>query len=296
MISLADLSALHEEHKDALNHPVEPVTVDGVTIGDDEVALMGCVNLSQDSWYRISIAVDTADAIRLGRVQAAEGAAIIDLGAEASDAAAARVGATEQERQLVPVVEALAEDTLVSVESYQPSVVRACLAAGARVLNLTGREHEDEMLTLAAEYDAMVVLCYGTRANVREDGGMPLDGDPFPTLVEHFGSRLEHARSLGVDKLVIDPGLGFHYRNLLDPMTRARFQMQVLAQSFRLRPLGVPVLNVLPNPHNPFGDQYRMAEGFYGVFAALGGSHVLRVHEVPHLRVMLSALDRLTVR
>lgn len=296
MISLADLSALHTEHQDAFGHRVEPVSVGGVTIGDDQVALMGCVNLSQDSWYRISIAVDTGDAIRLGRVQAAEGAAIIDLGAEASDAAAGRVGAAEQVRQLVPVVEALAAETVVSVESYQPSVVRACLAAGARVLNLTGRQDEEEMLELAAEYGAMVVLCYGTRANVREDGGVPLEGDPFPALVDHFGSRLEHARSLGADKLVIDPGLGFHYRNLLDPMTRARFQMQVLAQSFRLRPLGVPVLNALPNPHDPFGDQYRMAEGFYGVFAAMGGSHALRVHEVAHLRVVLAALARLTVR
>lgn len=296
MISLADLSALHAEHSDALDHPVQPVTVENVTLGEGETALMGCVNLSQDSYYRISIAVDTADAIRLGRVQAAEGAVIIDLGAEASDASAARVDAAEQERQLVPVVEALAEETLVSVESYQPSVVRACLAAGARVLNLTGREHEEEMLELAAAYDAMVVLCYGTRDNVREDGGMPLEGDPFPALVEHFGARLEHARSLGADKLVVDPGLGFHYRNLLDPITRARFQMRVLTQSFRLRPLGVPVLNVLPNPHDPFGDQYRVAEGFYGVFAALGGSQILRVHEVAHLRVVLRALERLSVR
>ena len=152
------------------------------------------------------------------------------------------------------------------------------------------------MLELAAEHDALVVLCYGERANVREDGAMPLAADPMPALVDHFGARLTHARSRGAHRLVVDPGLGFHYRNLLDPLTRARFQLQVLTQSFRLRPLGVPLLNVLPNPHDPFGDQYRTAEGFYGVFAALGGSHVLRVHEVAHLRVVLRALEQLTVR
>jgi phosphoribosylaminoimidazolecarboxamide formyltransferase/IMP cyclohydrolase len=46
---------------------------------------------------------------------------------------------------------------VVSVETYEPDVVRACLDAGARILNMTGREHEDEMLALAAEYDAAVV-------------------------------------------------------------------------------------------------------------------------------------------
>lgn len=296
MISLPDLASLHAEHADSWAHPVDPVRVGDVVIGDGRPTLMGCVNLSQDSYYRTSIAVDAEDAVRMARVQAAEGAAIIDLGAEASDAAAARVSPEDQAQQLVPVVKALAREAVVSVETYEPSVVRACLSAGAQVLNLTGRQHEEEMLDLAAEHDAAVVLCFGERANVREEGAVPLDGDPFPVLLDHFSRRLDDARSRGVTKIVIDPGIGFHYRNLLDPMTRAGFQMRVLSQAFRLRPLGVPVLNVLPNTHDLFGDQYRLAEGFYGTFAALGGSHLLRVHEVAHLRVVLGALQRLSLR
>jgi len=301
VISLAELAALHAEHADALACPVTPVTIDGpgaapVVIGDDAVTLMGCVNLSRDSSYRESIAVSTADAVRMGRVQAAQGAAIIDLGAEASDEHACRVTADAQVRQLVPVVERLAEEAVVSVETYHPTVVRACLDAGARVLNLTGRRHEEQMLDLAAEHDAAVVLCYGERANVREDEAVPDDADPVPALLAHFAGRLEQARRHGVHRVVIDPGLGFHYRNLVDPFVRARHQTRVLAQTFRLRPLGVPVLNILPTTHDLFGDEYRHAEGFYGVLAALGGSHLLRVHEVANLRVVLSAMRTLEIR
>ena len=80
------------------------------------------------------------------------------------------------------------------------------------------------------------------------------------------------------------------------PSARARHQARVLAQTFQLRPLGVPVCNVLPHTYDLFGDEFRKAEGFYGVLAALGGSHLLRIHEVAHLRVVLRAMAELEVR
>ena len=300
MISLADLAALQNAHGDSWAASVAPVVLDGphgsVVIGDGPVTLMGCVNLSRDSTYRESVATSPADAVRMGRIQVAQGAAIIDLGAESSNARAARVTVADQIATLVPAVKGLASEAIVSVETYEPEVVRACLDAGAGILNMTGRQHEDEMLALAAEYDAAVVMCFGTTTNVREIADVPPDSDPMPVLLDHFAPRLTHARSLGVSKVVVDPGMGFYYGNLVDPMTRARHQSRVLAQTFRLRPLGVPVCNVLPHTYDIFGDEFRKAEGFYAMFAALGGAHLLRIHEVAHLRVVLRALEDLAVR
>ena len=145
MITLADLAALHAEHGASWDSPVTPVVLDGprgqVSIGDGPVTLMGCINLSSDSTYRESVATGPADAVRMGRVQAAQGAALIDLGAESSNARAARVSAADQIATLVPAVKELAAEAIVSVETYEPEVVRACLDAGARVLNMTGRQH-----------------------------------------------------------------------------------------------------------------------------------------------------------
>ena len=300
MITLADLAALQDAHGDAWGSPVTPVVLDGprgpVVIGDGPVTLMGCVNLSRDSTYRESVATSPDDAVRMGRIQAAQGAAILDLGAESSNARAARVSADDQIATLVPAVKGLAAQAVVSVETYEPAVVRAALEAGARILNMTGREHEDEMLELAGEYDAAVVMCFGETANVREIADVPPDADPVPVLLDHFAPRIAHARSLGVDKVVIDPGMGFYYGNLVDPPTRARHQARVLAQGFRLRPLGVPVCNAVPHTYDIFGDEFRKAEGFYGVIAALGGTHLVRTHEVAHLRVVLRALAELEVR
>ncbi len=300
MITLADLAHLQHAHGEAWDSRSPRSSCRGraapVTIGDGPVTLMGCVNLSRDSTYRESVATSPSDAVRMGRVQAAQGAAIIDLGAESSNATAARVGVDDQVARLVPAVKGLAEEAVVSVETYEPEVVRACLDAGARILNMTGREHEDEMLALAAEYDAAVVLCFGETANVREISDVPPDADPVPVLLDHFAPRIAHARDLGVDKVVIDPGMGFFYGNLVDPLTRARHQTKVLAQGFRLRPLGVPVCNAVPHSFDVFGDEFRKGEGFYAVFAALGGTHLVRTHEVAHLRVVLRGLAELGVR
>ena len=86
MISLSALAALHSEYADDLARTVEPVSVAGVTIGGAEPVLMGTVNLSRDSTYRESIAVSTEAAIRMARTQVAQGAPIVDLGAESSNA------------------------------------------------------------------------------------------------------------------------------------------------------------------------------------------------------------------
>lgn len=295
MITLADLAALHEQYADDLARPVAPVRVgDDVVLEDGLPALMGVVNLSRDSTYRESIAASTEAAVRKGRVQTEQGARIIDLGAEASGDDADRVGPDEQLEKLLPVVQQLSRHTVVSVETYRPPVVRAVLDAGARMINLTGREDEDEMLAAVAEHDATVLMCFGTAANVREQDDLPQLPDVAPYLVDHFAARIKHARSLGVDKIVVDPGLGFTYPNLTG-LERARLQTRTVTQTFRLRSLGVPTASVLPHNLDIFEDEFRKAEGFFTVFAALGGVHLLRVHEVPHIRTVLRALDMLTV-
>jgi len=295
MISLSELAALYSEYADDLAVPVEPVTLGGVTIGGPAPVLMGTVNLSRDSTYRESVAVSTRSAIRMARTQVAQGAQVVDLGAESSTARAARIDGHGQRALLLPVVEALAEDCLVSVETYQPEVATACLAAGARVLNLTGRDGEDEMLACVASYDAAVILCFCEPTDVRAEAQHPTETDALPYLRDHFGPRIEHARSLGVSRIVVDPGLGFYYGNLVQPGVRVRHQAAVLGQCFRLRSLGVPVCNALPHAFDLFEDEFRKAEGFFAVLARLGGTDLFRTHEVAHVRAVLAAMDFLDV-
>lgn len=300
MISLRALADLVAEHGEHLDHAVAPFLVGKQVLDtDDRPALMGVVNLSRDSSYRESVASSRADAVRRGRVMVAQGAAFVDVGAESVDAGTARVAADQQTAQLVPVIEDLAAaGVATSVESYEPAVVAACLEAGAAVLNLTGSVDDEEVFGLAASHGASVVLCHveGNHArDLHDPADHPVGDDPFPAMLEQFERRVAHARALGVRSVAVDPGVGFGFRWLPDPADRARYQSAVLAQTFRLRGLGVPVCHALPSAVHLFGEEVRTAEGFFAVLAALGRTGIYRTHEVARVRAVLTALGDLSV-
>jgi dihydropteroate synthase len=297
VITLEALADLYQRHAPESGTPVGPLLVRDRSFDvDSRPVVLGCINLSRDSTYRESVAVSTESAIRRGRVLAAQGADVVDIGAESSTAKARRVGPDEQLEQLLPVVRPLASDgVLVSVETYHPHVARACLESGAVMVNYTGRAEQDEMFDVVAEHDATLLLCRVTGDNVREVSEVPLDEDPVPELVEHFGARVEQARARGVERIVLDPAMGFYYANLTDPEARVRHQTNVLLNTFRLSVLGLPVCHAVPHAFDLFEDEFRIAEGFFAVLAKLGGTTVFRTHEVPRVLAVLDAMRLLTV-
>jgi dihydropteroate synthase len=299
MISLRSLAAIAEKFSDELDLPVTPLSVgDHVFDVDSRPAVMGCVNLSRDSAYRESIAVSTESAVRKASILAAQGADFVDLGAESSQVRAARVAPEQQIRMLVPVVERLVDaGVLVSIETYAVPVVRACLAAGAQMVNLTGSENDDEIFDLIAQANATVVLCYsGTGATVREASDANLGVDPLGDLLEYFAVRVARARSRGTDRILLDPGLGFHYGNLTDPATRVRYQTEIMLNTFRLRRLGLPICHAMPTAFDLFEEQVGIAEAFFAIPAYLGRTSVYRVHEVARTTAVLGALQAINVR
>src|SRR5207244_5871393 len=114
---------------------------------------------------------------------------------------------------------------LVSVETYQPEVARACLEAGANILNLTGVDRADELYRMVAAHDAAVMLCYVQGRNVREVGDFNFSADPIALMQDYFARQIEIAARNGVERILLDPGLGFYYRNLQDSAVRVRHQM-----------------------------------------------------------------------
>ncbi len=213
------------------------------------------------------------------------------MGAESSLAHAARVDDGGQNSRLLPVIKGLrAAGILVSVETYQPKVARACLEAGANALNLTGTEGGEELFRLAAAHDAAVIICYVQGKNVREVGDFNFSADSTAMMEEYFARQIEMAIRGGAEKIIIDPGLGFYYRNLQDSAVRVRHQMTIFLNTFRLRRLGFPVCHALPHAFEYFGEEVRCAEPFFAVLAALGKTDLFRTHEVPRIKAVLDTL------
>jgi dihydropteroate synthase len=292
MLTLEHLAGLLEKNRAADRARVQEFSIGAKPFAfNSQPAVMGVVNLSADSWYRESVCLTAESAIQRGKVLAAQGADVIDVGAESTLAHAARVDDAAQNSKLIPVIKGLrTEKILVSVETYSPAVTRASLEAGASILNLTGTEVSDEIFKMVAAHDAAVIICFVQGKNVREVGDYDLSADPIPMLRDYFARQIEIAQRNGVEKIFIDPGLGFYYKNLQDSAVRVRHQMNIFLNTFRLRDLGFPVCHALPHAFDFFQDEVRCAEPFFAVLAALGKTDLFRTHEVPRIKAVLDTL------
>jgi dihydropteroate synthase len=292
VLKLEQLSDLLEKNRAAAAARVQEFSIGGRQFKfNSQPAIMGVVNLSPDSWYRESVCLSAEAAVQRGKILAAQGADIIDVGAESTLAHAARAGDAAQKSKLIPVIKQLrAAKILVSVETYSPAVTRASLEAGANILNLTGTAASKEIFKMVAAHNAAVIICYVAGKNAREVGDFDLSTDPIPILRDYFSRQIEIAQRNGVEKIFLDPGLGFYYRNLQDSALRVRHQMNVFLNTFRLRALGFPVCHALPHAFEFFQDEVRCAEPFFAVLAALGKTGLFRTHEVPRIRAVLETM------
>jgi dihydropteroate synthase len=292
MLKLENLAELLEKNRAAASVRVKEFSIGGKKFNfNSQPAIMGVINLSADSWYRESVCLSAEAAIQRGKILAAQGADIVDIGAESTLANAARANDELQKSKLIPVIKKLrAAKILVSVETYSAKVARASLEAGANILNLTGSANSKEIFKMAAAHDAAVIICYVQGKNVREVGDFDFSADPIEKMRDYFSRQIEIAQRNGVEKIFLDPGLGFYYRNLQDSAVRVRHQMNIFLNTFRLRTLGFPICHALPHAFEFFGDEVRCAEPFFAVLAALGKTDLFRTHEVPRIKAVLKTM------
>ena len=277
------LDSLLQAHRAAVGQAVRTFEIGGRPFDFNRYRyLVGVINLSTDSWYRESVCATTEEAVARAEQLHEDGADIIDVGAESTLPEAREADAAQQLDRLLPVVEALkARQLLVSVESYYPEVLEACARAGADIFNITGTRYGDDILRLAAGFDVAVILCYVQGDTVRNVSDFRMHDDMTEEVSDYFRSLTAHAAGLGVSKCLIDPGLGFYYRNLQDSSLRINYQLNTFLNCFRLHPLGYPTFNILPHAPEIFlEDERRSAEPFFSVLAMLGGTHVIRSHEI----------------
>lgn len=283
MLDFQILNTLLKAYPTALDKPVRAFRIGERWFDFNRCRyLVGVINLSTDSWYRESVCATTAEAIARAEMLHADGADMIDIGAESTLPQARRADIEQQLDKLLPVVEALkARHMLVSIESYYPEVLDACAKAGADVFNLTGTRYGDDVFALAAKHDVAVILCYVQGATVRDVADFRLHDDMLAEVSRYFRALTARAEQCGVSKCFIDPGLGFYYENLQDSRKRINYQLNTFVQCFRLHELGYPTFNILPHAPEIFlEDERRAAEPFFSVLAFLGGTHVIRSHEI----------------
>ncbi len=288
MINPDYLLNLWRAHESALTAPVRIVRLPRHRLTfEDRAYQMGVINLSKDSSYRESICLSVNQARYRARRMQLEGAALVDIGAESTGVTAARVSAAQQGDLLWPVIDNLHELGIpLSVETYYPEVAEVALAKGAAVINLTGRNDDEAIFRLVARHDAGLILCYTAGQDARDHAGLPSRDELIEMQMEFFRSQLTRAERYGLERIWIDPGVGF-YNNLPDGRARVAFQIENVLQGFRFRELGWPICLTLPSPVAMFKEEVRSAETCFAVLAVLSKANIVRSHEVARVQPVL---------
>ena len=174
--------------------------------------IMGILNATPDSFSGGGkfLAVETAVARGLQMVE--EGADIIDIGGESTRPGAKPVQTLEEIERTVPVIGKLREktDALISIDTQKAAVARAAVAAGADIINDISALADPEMVKVAAETGAGLVLMHmqGTPETMQND---PRYDDVVSNVWNFLEERMAFAIERGVapEQIALDPGIGF---------------------------------------------------------------------------------------
>ncbi|MDX9867649.1 MAG: dihydropteroate synthase [Kiritimatiellia bacterium] len=257
--------------------------------------VMGIVNVTPDSFSDGGLYADPERAIAHGLRLAAEGAELLDVGGESTRPGAEEVGAEEEARRVVPVIQALAGrgGVPVSVDTRHAAVARAALEAGACAVNDVRPFTEDaEMVRLVRDSGAGVVLTH-MRGTPRTMSGLAQYGDVVGEVEAMLRDALTRAAECGIgrERILLDPGIGFakdtaHSIALLAATARLARLGPLLVGASRKRFLG----EVCGEP-----DARERAGGSVGaaVWCALHGAAVVRAHDVKATRQALAVVRRL---
>jgi len=250
--------------------------------------LLGVINVTPDSFSDGGRYLDPEAALARARELVAEGADILDLGAESTRPGAEPVPLEEEMKRLLPVLEAVLElGVPVSVDTRKPEVAEAALRLGAHMINDTSGFAREEMAELAARYGVPLVIMHTPDPDPRR----MMDAARYLDVVAEVRAFLlkmaRRAERLGARQVVIDPGFGFGKKR--------EHNLALLSRLSELSGLGYPLLVGLSRKRligeltgvEPADERVCGSVGAH-LAAARRGARLIRVHDVAAHRQALA--------
>ncbi len=270
----------------------------------ERTLVMGILNVTPDSFSGDGRFPDVPAAIERGRAIEAEGADIVDIGAESTRPGSQRVSASEELERLLPVLEGLRSriSVPISVDTYKPQVAARAIAAGAEIINFPALTPILEMAEVVRDGGGALVAMHA-RGQPESMHQLPALGDVVGEVLAGLRALRDAALAAGVcpESLVLDPGFGFG--------KNGDENYALLAGLARLHELGCPLLagtsrkafigRTLGQPasagqQRPLGAHPRAWGTAAAVaFAAIAGAHIVRVHDVAEMSQVVRVADRI---
>jgi len=261
---------------------------------------MGILNVTPDSFSDGGLYRDPRRAVLQGLALVAAGADLVDIGGESTRPGAGAPGVAEELDRVIPVVEGLraSSDVLISVDTSEPAVMTAAVAAGADMLNDVRALQRPGALAAAAAAGLPVCLMHmqGTPATMQQ---APAYGDVVAEVLAFLLERVAACVAAGLPRasLILDPGFGFgktlgHNVALLhglDQLVKTGFP--ILAGLSRKSMIGQLAGDKQGAPADRLGGSVALA-----LVARARGARIVRVHDVATTVQAFRVMDGLESR
>jgi dihydropteroate synthase len=257
--------------------------------------VMGILNTTPDSFFDGGSFYEPQSALQRIDEMIEQGADIIDVGGQSTRPGAEPISVEEELSRVVPVLEAAIPrfpNTLFSIDTTRYEVALETNRLGVHIINdVSGLQKEPRFAELCAEFDMALIIMHskGEPKTMQEN---PSYDDVLGEVVEFLDKQVSYARRIGVQSIIIDPGIGFG--KTLD------HNLEILSQLKVLQRWGSPILvgasrkSIIGSILNNRPLEGRLAGTLALHYDALvRGAKILRVHDIQEAKDIILVYNAL---
>ena len=266
----------HSEKKKPLKYKI------GKNVFDFKFAyVMGILNITPDSFSDGGLFIDKEEAINYALEMIESGADIIDIGGESTRPGSEQASESEELERVIPVIDGILKsraEAILSIDTTKANVAMEALKNGALVVNdISGGTFEPEIFDIVSEFNAVIILMH-IKGKPKTMQVSPEYSDVVSEVYDHLLNQSAIASEHGIEKIIVDPGIGFG--------KRLEHNLTLINRLEDIKSIGFPVLiglsrksfigNILNLPVEDRDD----ATNSMNMLALCKGARIIRTHNV----------------
>lgn len=277
-----------------MNDIPKSINCKGQLISFEIPKVMGVLNLTPDSFYDGGKHKDEKGILLHVEKMLREGACFIDMGAYSSRPGATHISVEEEKKRLIPIIQLVLKQfpsALISVDTFRANVAKEAIETGSAMINdISAGLLDDEMLTVVAASKVPYIMMHmrGTPQTMKKLSSY----ENLITDVQfYFSERIQAARKLGIDDLIIDLGFGFAKN------TQQNYQLLKHLSLFSVHEVpiltGVSRKSMIYKLLETTPQEALNGTSVLNTIALLNGSQLIRVHDVKEANEAIQLVQQL---
>ncbi|SFD82080.1 dihydropteroate synthase [Flavobacterium phragmitis] len=256
--------------------------------------VMGILNVTPNSFFDGGKYKNEDEIILQVDKMLSEGATFIDIGAYSSKPSAEFVSEQEEIDRIVPAIELILKhfpEALLSIDTFRAEVAKASIESGATIINdIAASELDDKMFEVIAKYNVPYIMMH-MRGNPQTMQSLTQYDDIVKEMLFYFSEKVQQARALGINDLILDPGFGFA------KTTDQNYEVMEKMELFNL--LELPVLagisrkSMIYKTLDITPQEALNGTTFLNTIALMKGAKILRVHDVKEAVECVTLFDKI---